>query len=67
MRAVPEGAGGEALPTYASSQTVTVAPTAYVSPTKPTWAVEGYGTTVAIPVYTPSVWWPVAEAKATGV
>ncbi len=57
VRAAP--AGG-ALPTYTTSQTVPAAPTGYVVPTKPGWAVEGYGTTVAIPVYTPGVRWPVA-------
>ena len=56
----PAPAGG-ALATYTTSQTVTATPTGYVAPTKPAWAVEGYGTTVAIPVYTPAVLWPTAS------
>lgn len=51
--------------TYTTSQTVTATPTGYTSPASPTWAVEGYGTTDPIPVYTPTVWWPVAEATPT--
>ncbi|KAL8714111.1 MAG: hypothetical protein Q9220_001839 [cf. Caloplaca sp. 1 TL-2023] len=50
---------------YTTSQTVTATPTGYKIPAKPTWAVEGYGTTDAIPVYTPAVWWPLPGVSAT--
>ena len=56
-------ASGASPTTYTVSSTVTATPTAYVAPAKPEWAVEGYGTTVAIPVYTPAVLWPVASSS----
>ncbi|GAB7356757.1 hypothetical protein MBLNU459_g7657t2 [Dothideomycetes sp. NU459] len=57
--------GLEALPSngpptsYTSTYTVTQAPTGYVEPTYPAWAVPttGYGTASAIPVYTPAPLW----------
>ena len=49
--------------TYTVSSTVTATPTAYVSPAKPSWAVEGYGTTDPIPIYTPAAMWPVSASS----
>src|SRR5277367_5944426 len=58
-------AAGATPTTFTTSMTVTATPAAYTSPTKPAWAVEGYGTTDPIPVYTPAVWWPVSGSGAT--
>ncbi|KAK5131749.1 hypothetical protein LTR08_000580 [Meristemomyces frigidus] len=50
---------GIALSTFTRSVTVTASPTGWVEPSLPTWAIAstGYGTTVAIPVYTPAPLW----------
>lgn len=50
--------------TYTTSVTSTVSPTGWTTPTAPAWAVTGYGTTVAIPIYTPAVFWPTASTAA---
>ncbi|KAA8905875.1 pectin lyase fold/virulence factor [Sphaerosporella brunnea] len=52
---------GMSLTTFTSTQTSTVAPTGFTSPTKPAWGVSGYGVTVPIPVYTPAVFWQPAS------
>lgn len=49
----------QGTPTYTTSQTVTATPTGYATPTKPSWAVEGYGTDIPIPVYTLTVLYPL--------
>jgi rhamnogalacturonan hydrolase len=45
--------------------TWSVAPAGWTAPASPAWGVSGYGLTVPIPVYTPSVFWPAASASAT--
>ncbi|OKL57526.1 hypothetical protein UA08_07098 [Talaromyces atroroseus] len=52
--------------TYSTVVTTwSVAPSGWTAPASPTWGVSGYGLTVPIPVYTPSVFWPTASASAT--
>ncbi|KAL9625816.1 MAG: hypothetical protein Q9160_000136 [Pyrenula sp. 1 TL-2023] len=56
-------ASGSGSATFTTSVTSTTPPAGFTSPTSPTWAVEGYGTTDPIPVYTPAVMWPAASSN----
>lgn len=55
----------EDLATFTTTQTTTVTPVGFTSPTSPAWGISGYGTTEPIPVYTPAVFWsPASPAGA---
>jgi rhamnogalacturonan hydrolase len=52
------------LTTFTSTMTVTTPPPGYTPPVKLDWAVEGYGTTDPIPIYTPPPLWPPASTSS---
>lgn len=58
-------ASGAKASSYTTSSTATATPSAYASPTKPAWANEGFGTSLPIPVYTPTAMWPVSGAVSS--
>jgi rhamnogalacturonan hydrolase len=56
---------GPSLTASATMVTVTTPPAAYTPAAKPDWAVQGFGVTDSIPVYTPMVLWaPVSPLCA---